>query len=102
MPFVKPNDVRDVEVLPPRPAHEIELLVALDDEAGRRLNEVTRLHVGSRFAVLLDGVVHSAPIVKAQIPGGDALITLGPESKAGRAHAETLALALRAELQRSP
>ncbi len=39
--------------------------------------EVTEKNIGKRFAILLDGTVTKAPVIKSAIPSGEAQITLG-------------------------
>ncbi|HEY2516582.1 MAG TPA: protein translocase subunit SecD [Polyangiaceae bacterium] len=42
-----------------------------------RFEEVTGANVGRRFAIILDDVVNSAPVIKTKIGGGRATITMG-------------------------
>jgi preprotein translocase subunit SecD len=63
------------------------------NEAGARVfAEVSEKNVGRRLAIILDGSIHSAPVIRERIPGGQAQITGGftPES------ATDLAIVLRA------
>jgi protein-export membrane protein SecD len=39
--------------------------------------EVTAANIGKRLAILLDGTVNKAPVIKSAIPSGEAQITLG-------------------------
>ncbi len=39
--------------------------------------EVTKANIGKRLAILLDGNVMKAPVIKSEIPSGEAQITLG-------------------------
>jgi preprotein translocase subunit SecD len=43
----------------------------------QRFEEVTGANVNRRFAILLNGVVESAPFIKQKIGGGAAMITMG-------------------------
>lgn len=46
-----------------------------DGEGAKRFGEITAAHKGHRFAIVLDGVVISAPVIRDAIYGGDAIIT---------------------------
>jgi preprotein translocase subunit SecD len=46
------------------------------DETGSKLfEEITARHVQDRMAIILDGNVYSAPVIKEKIPGGNAQIS---------------------------
>ncbi|PIU00904.1 MAG: protein translocase subunit SecD [Bdellovibrionales bacterium CG10_big_fil_rev_8_21_14_0_10_45_34] len=38
---------------------------------------LTEKNIGRRMAIVLDGIVHSAPNIESKIPGGEGVITLG-------------------------
>lgn len=63
-----------------------------DKEGGKIFDEVTFNNIGKRLAIVLDGQVHSAPVIRDRIPSGRAQITgsFTPEE------ASDLALVLRA------
>src|SRR6266850_4755555 len=46
-----------------------------DSEGAKKFGDITAAHVGHRFAIVLDGVILSAPVIKTAIYGGDAVIT---------------------------
>jgi SecD/SecF fusion protein len=46
-----------------------------DSEGAKKFGEITAAHKGHRFAIVLDGVVISAPVIRDAIYGGDAIIT---------------------------
>ena len=46
-----------------------------DSEGAKRFGEITGANVGHRFAIVLDGVIQSAPVIQTAIYGGDAQIT---------------------------
>jgi len=50
--------------------------VALDftSEGAKKFADITGRHVGERLAIILDGVVKSAPVIKTRITGGKAVI----------------------------
>ncbi len=62
-------------------------------EARTKWAQITGAHVGRRIAIVLDGVVQSAPVVRERIPNGRSVITLGPTPME---EAKTLAIVLKA------
>jgi SecD/SecF fusion protein len=46
-----------------------------DSEGAKKFGEITAAHKGHRFAIVLDGVIQSAPVIRDAIYGGDAIIT---------------------------
>ncbi|MBV9618385.1 MAG: protein translocase subunit SecDF, partial [Verrucomicrobia bacterium] len=46
-----------------------------DSEGAKRFGEITAANKGHRFAIVLDGGVISAPVIRDAIYGGDAIIT---------------------------
>jgi len=46
-----------------------------DSQGARDFDRVTAQNVKKRLAIVLDGVVHSAPVIQERISGGDAQIT---------------------------
>ena len=55
--------------------------------------QITGAHIGKRIAIVLDGVVKSAPVVQERIPNGSSVITLG---NSPMEEAKTLAIILKA------
>jgi preprotein translocase subunit SecD len=49
--------------------------MTLNDEGGRRFGKVTGANVDKRLAIVLDGQVFSAPVIKGKISGGRAEIS---------------------------
>jgi SecD/SecF fusion protein len=66
-----------------------------DGEGAKKFGEITAANKGHRFAIVLDGVVISAPVIRDAIYGGDAIIT----GKFGEAEARGLASVLENPLQ---
>lgn len=64
----------------------------LDRRGGREFEDVTANNIGNRIAIVLDTLVHSAPVVNSRI-GANGQITLG---QAPMEEAQDLALVLRA------
>ncbi len=46
-----------------------------DSLGGRKFGDATRDNVGRRFAIVLDGEVISAPVIRSFIPGGNGIIS---------------------------
>jgi SecD/SecF fusion protein len=46
-----------------------------DSEGAKKFGDITAAHVHHRFAIVLDGVIQSAPVIQDAIYGGDAQIT---------------------------
>ncbi len=46
-----------------------------DGEGAKKFGEITAANKGYRFAIVLDGVIQSAPVIRDAIYGGDAIIT---------------------------
>jgi preprotein translocase subunit SecD len=66
----------DAETRPdPYLPSELNVLITLDREGGLILRKITALNIGRAFAIVLDGVVRSAPIIQTEIPGGQAQIS---------------------------
>ena len=47
----------------------------LDAEGARAFGEVTAQNVGHQLAIVLDGVLYSAPVIRSPITGGTAVIS---------------------------
>ncbi|MEP6685237.1 MAG: protein translocase subunit SecD, partial [Verrucomicrobiota bacterium] len=61
-----------------------------DGEGGKMFGKITEANVGHRFAIVLDGVIQSAPRINTAIYGGDAIITGHFEEKDARGLASVL------------
>jgi SecD/SecF fusion protein len=46
-----------------------------DSTGAKKFGEITEANVGHRFAIVLDGVIQSAPVIRSAIYGGNAQIT---------------------------
>ena len=66
--------------------------IDFDSEGARRFGELTEKFVKHRMAIILDGKVHSAPVIREKITGGKAQITGGFNAE----QAHDLAIVLRA------
>lgn len=66
-----------------------------DGDGAKKFGEITAAHKGHRFAIVLDGVIQSAPVIRDAIYGGDAIIS----GKFGETEARGLASVLENPLQ---
>jgi preprotein translocase subunit SecD len=96
-PCLSVEHVRDAKVVMDKQHFMPNVSIEFTEAGAKIFEDFTASHVGSRVAIVLEGQVQSAPVIKERIPGGRALITLGNM----RAHAdmkqeaEQLALVLR-------
>jgi preprotein translocase subunit SecD len=79
----------------------------LKKESAEKFAELTGNHIGSRLAILVDGLVYSAPVIRAAIQGGKVEITGDFTGQQAEMIAQTLLLGrvpveLRAVLEKSP
>ena len=56
---------------------DVYVAITLTPEAGERFRIVTAERVNQRIAILLDGRINSAPVVRTEISGGRLSITMG-------------------------
>jgi preprotein translocase subunit SecD len=72
-------DVANAKAMPERDPNYPGWLVRLEFTAdgAERFEKVTGENIKRRFAILLDGIVQSAPVIQTKIPGGIATITMG-------------------------
>src|SRR4029078_1589316 len=54
-----------------------EVTLRFDNEGAKKFGPITEANVGHRFAIVLDGVIQSAPVIKTAIYGGSAVISGG-------------------------
>jgi SecD/SecF fusion protein len=63
-----------------------EVTIKFDSEGAKKFGEITEANVGHRFAIVLDGLIQSAPVIRTAIYGGNAVISGGhmgePEARA--------------------
>jgi len=61
-----------------------------DSEGAKQFGRITEQYKGHRFAIVLDGVIQSAPVIRDAIYGGDAVITGRFTEKEARSLASVL------------
>ncbi len=71
------NDLEDASVGINPENNRPEVQLVFNPRGATAFAEVTGAHVQERLAIVLDGVVHSAPVLNQKITGGRAVITLG-------------------------
>lgn len=75
---------------------EASVSLTLSPDGAERLRVATRDNVQRRIAIMLDGHVNAAPVVRAEISGGRATLSFGPGTFDKEfARAEAVAAALR-------
>lgn len=90
------HDVEDAQALPPSDDVQAVMAIALSRDGGERFAAATGEWRDRRLAILVDGEVNSAPIVRSEIRGGRLSITFGrDEADGGLRRAKELADRLR-------
>lgn len=54
-----------------------QVLIELTAEGQRKFEALTRANVGAKMAIFLGPFIKSAPVIRAPIPGGKAMVTMG-------------------------
>ncbi|MES0371744.1 MAG: protein translocase subunit SecD [Mariprofundaceae bacterium] len=85
-------EVSDARVSIDSNYNEYAVTLKFNNKGARKFDKLTTAHVGERFAIILEGVVQSAPVIRERIAGGTAQITGGFSSQDAR----DLAIVLRA------
>src|SRR5262249_9337614 len=67
-----------------------EVNLRFDAEGRKKFGEITAAHVGHRFAIVLDNVIQSAPVIREAIYGGSARISGRFDEKEARGLASVL------------
>jgi preprotein translocase subunit SecD len=76
-PVLTNADVESADVAIDKQQHEPYVAVALTKEAAKKFEWVTGEWVDRRLAIVLDGEVESAPVIRSKIGGGRLTITMG-------------------------
>ncbi len=85
-------EVSDARVSIDSQYNEYAVTLKFNNKGARKFDKLTTAHVGERFAIILEGVVQSAPVIRERIAGGSAQITGSFASQEAR----DLAIVLRA------
>ncbi|MDX8405198.1 MAG: protein translocase subunit SecD, partial [Mariprofundus sp.] len=86
------SEISDARVSIDSRFNEYAVTLKFNSKGSRRFDKLTAAHVGERFAIILEGVVNSAPVIRERISGGSAQIT----GSFSPAEAHDLAIILRA------
>ncbi|MDX8389008.1 MAG: protein translocase subunit SecD [Mariprofundaceae bacterium] len=78
------NEVSDARVSIDSRMNEYAVTLKFNGKGARKFDKLTSAHVGERFAIILEGVVQSAPVIRERISGGTAQITGGFASQEAR------------------
>lgn len=96
--IIKNADVREAQAMPDPSRETIRgwlVRLTFTSSGASRFEQVTGENIKRRFAILVDGLVKSAPVIQTKIPGGVATITMGSSNdERQRLDAESLANAL--------
>jgi len=71
------SEVADARVSIDSRFNEYAVTLKFNSSGAHRFDKLTNAHVGERFAIILEGVVQSAPVIRERIAGGTAQITGG-------------------------
>ncbi len=74
---VSGDDLQDAHLGINQEDHRPEVNFVLNPRGATLFDEATAKHVGHRMAIVLDNIVHSAPVINTRISGGRGVITLG-------------------------
>ena len=91
-PLMTGESLTDARVTMTGRLGEPEVSITFDSRGARQFERVTGEYVGRRMAIVLDGMVYSAPTIQTRIAGGRAVIT----GSGSVDEARDLAVALRA------
>ncbi|MDX8409999.1 MAG: protein translocase subunit SecD [Mariprofundales bacterium] len=69
------SEVSDARVSIDSRFNEYAVTLKFNNKGARRFDKLTKAHVNERFAIILEGVVQSAPVIRERISGGTAQIT---------------------------
>jgi len=86
------TEIADARVSIDSRFNEYAVTLKFNSKGARKFDKLTAAHVGERFAIILEGIVNSAPVIRERIAGGSAQIT----GSFTPAEAHDLAIILRA------
>src|SRR5206468_2917911 len=93
-PLLGSNNLRSVVAAPSPGTSGWQLNLELDHDGAKIFEQATRDHLDQRIAILVDGQVMSAPVVREPIAGGKLAISMGGAGADAEREAKTLAAAL--------
>lgn len=91
------DDLDDAQVQINPENQQPNVAFSLNPRGADAFDKVTAANVGNRFAIVLDNIIHSAPVIQTRIGGGRGQITLGQgDGEKLMREAKDLAIVLRA------
>ncbi len=91
------DDLQDASVQIDSENRRPNVSFTLNPRGASLFDKLTADNIGHRLAIVLDGIVHSAPVIQSRIGGGHGQITLGRGDSEGlMKEAKDLAIVLRA------
>jgi preprotein translocase subunit SecD len=94
---VSGNELQDAFVSEDQESRTPNVSFSLNPRGAQLFDELTQAHLRERLAIVLDGIVHSAPVIQSRIGGGRGQITLGRGDRQKIVQeAQDLAIVLRA------
>lgn len=77
------EDIAGLELIKD-PSRGTTISVQLKSDAAQRLKEVTEKHLGGQIAIVIEGKVLAAPVIKQPIPGGRVSLSAPTEEETQR------------------
>src|SRR5205085_5314519 len=71
------DDLKDAYLDFDRQDNRPQVALTFNSKGAETFDRVTGENIHRQLAIVLDGVVHSAPVLQSRIPNGHAVITLG-------------------------
>lgn len=71
------DDLQDAQVQMDHETQRPNVGFSLNPRGAATFDKLTADHIGERLAIVLDSIVHSAPVIQSRIGGGRGQITLG-------------------------
>ena len=71
------DDLQDAQVQMDHETQRPNVGFSLNPRGATTFDKLTADHIGDRLAIVLDSIVHSAPVIQSRIGGGKGQITLG-------------------------
>lgn len=89
------NDLKHAKVVTSALQNQIEIEFELTAQGRKRFAEVTRKNIDKRLAIIIDGRLCSAPVIKCEISGGKGQITGNFTPQEARALSDKINAALK-------
>lgn len=93
--LIEPDDLKNTYVVIDTLTKQPEIAFELSAAGQKRFAEVTRQNVGKRLAIIIDGQICSAPVIRSEIPGGKGQISGNFTQKRARELSDKINAALK-------